>query len=463
MGRRRKKKRAHIANDEQPGKKLPKSFVLSRGKVGPVLRTLERDLRRLMLPNTALRLKESSRNNIKDFLQVAGPLGVTHFMALSTTKESPYLRIMKTPRGPTLTFKIQNYSLAKDVAHSQKRPKSPPAIYSDPPLVVMNNFGQQEDHLKLVTIMFQNMFPAINVNTVKLANCRRVLLLNYNKDTERIDFRHFLITAQPIGVARNIRKLVQKHQVPDLGGLQDVSEFLRSGYGSESEVEEETSRVTLPQDLKGGGNRASNQSAVKLQEIGPRMELQLIKVEAGLCSGDVLFHAYVHKTPEEIAALREQAVKKEALRKQRKAEQEANVKRKMAELEAKKKKRTRENEPWKNKDGEGDAEDNDEEWYRNEVGEDPDEAFMGNRRAAKRGRNERRGAQEGANQGSEDGEDDDRNNAGGEDGRAKQWTGRKTKTMAGRFSGKARHGASSHRLGVRHSDSGFKKSGHSRK
>ncbi|GBG58826.1 hypothetical protein CBR_g227 [Chara braunii] len=366
-----------------------------------------------MLPNTALRLKESSRNNMKDFLQVAGPLGVTHFMALSTTKESPYLRIMKTPRGPTLTFKIHNYSLAKDVALSQKRPKSPPAIYANPPLVVMNNFGQNEDHLKLITIMFQNMFPPINVNTVKLANCRRVLLLNYNKDTQRIDFRHFLITAQPVGVARNIRKLVQKHQVPDLGGLQDVSEFLRSGYGSESEVEEETSRVTLPQDLKGGGNRASNQSAVKLQEIGPRMELQLIKVEAGLCSGDVLFHAYVHKTPEEIAALREQAEKKEVLRKQRKAEQEANVKRKMA-------------------------------------------------KASKRGRKERRGAQEDAHQGSEDEGDADGDRGRG-DGSEKQRT-RKMTTTAGRFlAGKARHGASSHRLGVRHSKTGFKKSGQSRK
>lgn len=38
-------------------------------------------------------------------------------------------------------------------------------------------------------------------------------------------------------------------------------------------------------------NRASNKSAVKLQEIGPRMTLQLVKVEEGLCSGSVIFNA----------------------------------------------------------------------------------------------------------------------------------------------------------------------------
>ena len=39
-------------------------------------------------------------------------------------------------------------------------------------------------------------------------------------------------------------------------------------------------------------NKASTKSAVKLQEIGPRMALQLIKIEEGLCSGDVIFSEY---------------------------------------------------------------------------------------------------------------------------------------------------------------------------
>lgn len=65
----------------------------------------------------------------------------------------------------------------------------------------------------------------------------------------------------------------------------------RSGYGSESEADEEAATVTLTSDLS-RVNRASTKSAVKLQEIGPRMTLQLIKVEGGLCSGEVMFSEY---------------------------------------------------------------------------------------------------------------------------------------------------------------------------
>lgn len=39
------------------------------------------------------------------------------------------------------------------------------------PLVVMNNFGGEE-HLKLVTALFQNLFPAINVHNTSLKSCK---------------------------------------------------------------------------------------------------------------------------------------------------------------------------------------------------------------------------------------------------------------------------------------------------
>jgi hypothetical protein len=39
-------------------------------------------------------------------------------------------------------------------------------------------------------------------------------------------------------------------------------------------------------------NKASNKSAVKLQEIGPRLTLRLVKVEEGLCSGNVIFNEF---------------------------------------------------------------------------------------------------------------------------------------------------------------------------
>uniref|UniRef100_A0A2P2JUA0 Brix domain-containing protein n=2 Tax=Rhizophora mucronata TaxID=61149 RepID=A0A2P2JUA0_RHIMU len=285
-----KKKQADV--DHITGDKVPKSFVFSRGKLPGPLRQLQMDLRKLMLPHTALKLKEKKRNNLKDFLNVAGPMGVTHFLILSKTHAGPFLRVARTPQGPTLTFKMHEYSLAADVARSQLHPRCPQDLFKNSPLIVLSGFSSGEQHLKLTTIMFQKIFPAIDINTVKLSSCQRIVLLNYNKDSKLIDFRHYSIRLQPVGVSRRIRKFVQNHQVPDLRSLQDVSDFVtKAGYGSESEADEEAATVTLSSDL-GRVNKASTKSSVKLQEIGPRMTLQLIKVEEGLCSGGVIFSEY---------------------------------------------------------------------------------------------------------------------------------------------------------------------------
>jgi hypothetical protein len=52
-----------------------------------------------------------------------------------------------------------------------------------PPLVVLNAFGQSdESQVKLMKIAFQNMFPTINTKTVRLSDCKRVVLFHYKKE-----------------------------------------------------------------------------------------------------------------------------------------------------------------------------------------------------------------------------------------------------------------------------------------
>ncbi|KAL4451376.1 hypothetical protein ABPG77_009448 [Micractinium sp. CCAP 211/92] len=332
---RRRKKRTHVPDAEDPAKKgQPKSFVFRRGRHGAILRDLERDLRKLMAPNTASSLKESKRNQIKDFLHVAGPLGVTHFLVLTATHNASYLRIAKTPRGPTLTMRVHSYSLIRDVVAAQQRPRVPQAMWLGPPLVVMNNFGagSGEEHMKLAGVTFQNLFPAINVQTTRLSSCQRVLLLDYNKQSRRISMRHYSIAVAPSGVSKNLKHLLARKDLPDMGRMADVAEFLtRSGYGSESEGEEaEQSRVELPAEA--GARPGARQSRVRLYEVGPRLELEVVKVEEGLCEGRVLFHKYQQRSAQEQAAQQAEWDAKEALREQRRKQQEENVRRKQAEL-----------------------------------------------------------------------------------------------------------------------------------
>jgi ribosome biogenesis protein SSF1/2 len=69
--------------------------------------------------------------------------------------------------------------------------------------------------------------------------------------------------------------------------------IIREGHISESEAESGVeATVTLAQDFVGKINKKSDQRAIKLTEIGPRMELQLVKIQSGLCDGEVLFHEF---------------------------------------------------------------------------------------------------------------------------------------------------------------------------
>jgi ribosome biogenesis protein SSF1/2 len=140
--------------------------VIRAGTVGKDVAKLVKDVRNVMEPNTATRLRERKTNRLKDFVQVSGQLGVTHMMIFGRTESNVNLRILRLPHGPTLTFRVIGYSLVKDVLSSQHRPKSPGTELLTAPLLVMNGFNGEGKEMKLLTAMFQNLFAPINVKTV---------------------------------------------------------------------------------------------------------------------------------------------------------------------------------------------------------------------------------------------------------------------------------------------------------
>lgn len=90
----------------------------------------------MMEPNTAARLKERRHNKLRDYTTMAGPLGVSHLLLFSRSENgNTNMRLAITPRGPTLHFRVDKYSLCKDVLKSMKRPKSDSAGYLTSPLV----------------------------------------------------------------------------------------------------------------------------------------------------------------------------------------------------------------------------------------------------------------------------------------------------------------------------------------
>ena len=94
-----KKKRTHKDEAADPSKKgPPKSFVWAHGPRRSLVKELCNDIRSMMQPHTAAKLKVSQRNVLKDFVHVAGPLGVSHFVVLTATEKASYLKLCKSPR-----------------------------------------------------------------------------------------------------------------------------------------------------------------------------------------------------------------------------------------------------------------------------------------------------------------------------------------------------------------------------
>eukprot|EP01119_Soliformovum_irregulare_P022625 TRINITY_DN7791_c0_g1_i2.p1 TRINITY_DN7791_c0_g1~~TRINITY_DN7791_c0_g1_i2.p1 ORF type:complete len:317 (+),score=100.30 TRINITY_DN7791_c0_g1_i2:66-1016(+) len=277
-------------------KKDPKCFVLQMGTVGESIKRLKQDLRRMMEPNTAARLKEARSNVLKDFLVMAGPLGVTHMMVLSSTQFGSYLRVSKTPQGPTMTFKLDTYSLVSDVAASKKRAVSYHAnVYIHAPFLILNNFPKDEAG-RLMSTLFRNLFPAMNVQTMKLAECRRVVLMTYSNETKMIELRHYEVTGTVQGVDRRFRRLAADRLPKNLGKVNDIADYMMGEGGatsaSEGEEDDAENTVELEQKFNGAGNLQGAKTAIRLKEIGPRITMQLIKIQEDFNGGKVLFHEH---------------------------------------------------------------------------------------------------------------------------------------------------------------------------
>ncbi|KAL8998079.1 MAG: hypothetical protein Q9169_002772 [Polycauliona sp. 2 TL-2023] len=371
MARRRHKKRTHVGAQQGSSNGVPANSSATRGPktmvirmgagdVGSSVSQLVKDVRNVMEPGTASRLKERKSNRLRDYTTMAGPLGITHLLLFSRSSTgNTNLRLALFPRGPTLHFRVERYSLCKDVRKALKHPKGSGKNYLSPPLLVMNNFVSPEEgdqskhsspkHLEtLSTTIFQSLFPPISPQSTPLSSIRRVLLLDRQipKSTAAtnspenspyvINLRHYAIVTKLTGLSRGVRRInaaaptlkdrASKKGMPNLGKLEDVADYIldpsaaEGGFisGSESEVDTDAEVEVVDvnrrkvlnkkqaeearkneRDGQHGGTGAQKR-AVKLVELGPRMTLRMTKVEEEVCGGRVMWHEYLSKSDEEI-------------------------------------------------------------------------------------------------------------------------------------------------------------------
>ena len=384
---------------------IPQAMIFRRGPVAHSVLQLVADLRLLFSPHSSQRLQERKTNTLKDFLSVAPQLQVTHFLCLTQSEVGVNLRVIRIPQGPTLTFRVVSYSLMRDVAKAQKRPHSPGKELEHPPLVVLNNFSAAAAaaagdvpkpssdvslHLPLLSTVLQHMFPPLHLPTLRLAHCRRVVLLHFDPATQLIDLRHYLITATPANISRTLRHIL-RGKLDDLSRYDDAADYVKDMEGgkggvtsdSEGEVGED-SQVELGDRFIGRGNVKGQRSGVRLKELGPRLTLSLLKAEDDFCGGRVLYHHYLSKSEEEVAELKRRKEERRRERERRKREQERNMKRKRGEGEGEGEGEEEGGEVVEGEWGglEAPQEDDDEAWYEREVGQRPLEGLLNRREGA---------------------------------------------------------------------------------
>ena len=174
---------------------------------------------------------------------------------------------------------------------------------------------------------FQTLFPPLAPHKLALSSARRVVLLAYNAKRGTIDWRHFRITVKPYGVSRRVRRVLlgvggggsagaSGGAAIDLGNERDVADYVLRAHGgarsrdgdgggggyetaasevsSAAEDEAEDDVVSLAEDYVGRNNRKGQKRAVRLDEIGPRMEIRLVKITEGVPGkeGAVIYHEF---------------------------------------------------------------------------------------------------------------------------------------------------------------------------
>ncbi|KAK6198597.1 Brix domain-containing protein [Scheffersomyces amazonensis] len=383
MAKRRQKTRTHKKISEEELAKIPRSMVIRLGSSlkNHSLSQLVKDFRNVMQPHTAINLRERKSNKLKDFIVMAGPLGVSDLFIFNQSEQTGNisLRVGKLPRGPTLQFRINSYSLVKDVRRILKHPKSigkDSKEFLTPPLLVLNGFSNKlnevENHEKLMITMFQNMFPPIQPQSTRVSSIKRVLMINKDPETQQIEIRHYAINTKLVEENRNVKKLINSHHnlkknLPNLSNNADISDLLLDPYSvggitSDSEVEDDAiveiknennnipNKRSLSNNNKKEGEGEEEESgpigtptrkrAIKLTELGPRISMSLVKIEEGLTgSSKTLYHSLVTKSKTDIANLERSHAIKQKLRNERRAKQLENVTAKNAKKEEKKARR----------------------------------------------------------------------------------------------------------------------------
>lgn len=203
-------------------------------------------------------------------------------------------------KGPTFTFKVLRYSTNADLHQLLPRGKKLNSRNLGSPLVILNGFGSKaepkaaskdgppematsEQERKIMSTMFNNLFPGLDLQRVKPSKLKRVVLINFDGEKDLVEWRHYYIKQNYTDMNNKIKKIVNSKKLPNLGDIKDLSQYFTGnvGYVSESDVDNLPNSKMQVEESNKSGKLNKKKVNLRLFEIGPRMTLKLVKIEEG--------------------------------------------------------------------------------------------------------------------------------------------------------------------------------------
>ena len=209
---------------------VPKSIVLRKNVLTKSGKLLEKDLRQLMYPFTAMKLKESVKLKLKDIQHAATNFGAKNILYLTGVEDRMYLKCLRFNKGPTFTFKINSFSLSNDLQNLL--PRNKPVNFRDlgVPMVITKGFGSEngseQNHLTLMNSLFRNFFPGIDhFKNLSASTFKRAVMFYFNKELGVVEVRNYYIRRTFTGVAKNIKKIINNNTIPNFENMNDIADL----------------------------------------------------------------------------------------------------------------------------------------------------------------------------------------------------------------------------------------------
>ena len=343
VGGKRKKSRTHKIVNEYEYDEVPKSFVMKRSELNKDMKIFEQNLREMFYPFTAMKLKETKKLKMKNILFATKNFGANNLIFLSSKKSGNYVRLMKVPKGPSYMFKIKSFCLNQDLQRLIPRNKRINSQQLGVPMVVTKGFENisenkiGSENLKMIQRYFKGLFPSTSYfkqkNTKTFDRC---VLFYFNKETNLFEIRNYYIKQTFTSINPNIKKMLNSNKIPDFSNFNDVGELFaeKKVILSDSDIDHlPDSKVEIEDHIL--GKEQKYKVNVRLYEIGPRVTMNLFKIEEGFMKGEILYHSLIVKTEQEKEDLRTKIREKEEKKAELRRIQDENVLRKLKEKEKK--------------------------------------------------------------------------------------------------------------------------------